>query len=93
MNFTEETEATEIQLDLKYCERCGGLWLRPKQTKGVYCAGCSAYLLAMPHRGEAPPRKPRRRQKVTRRPTVQVARPTNYLPIESTIPLALEARP
>lgn len=30
-----------IQLELKYCERCGGLWLRPKGSELIFCGGCS----------------------------------------------------
>jgi hypothetical protein len=38
-----EPEANEIlQLELKYCERCGGLWLRMKGLADVYCSSCSA---------------------------------------------------
>jgi hypothetical protein len=38
-----ESEGWEIiRLELKYCERCGGLWLRRRNTGGVYCAGCSS---------------------------------------------------
>jgi Zn-finger nucleic acid-binding protein len=29
-----------IQLELKYCERCGGLWLRPLGADQVYCPPC-----------------------------------------------------
>ena len=28
------------QLELKYCERCGGLWLRRKGCRQVYCWPC-----------------------------------------------------
>ena len=31
-----------IRLELKYCERCGGLWLRQRGTGRVYCAACSS---------------------------------------------------
>jgi hypothetical protein len=31
-----------IRLELKYCERCGGLWLRPRGEGQVYCAVCSS---------------------------------------------------
>jgi Zn-finger nucleic acid-binding protein len=31
-----------IQLELKYCERCGGLWLRRQGVSTVYCPPCSA---------------------------------------------------
>jgi len=59
MNFISEMEGQEIQVELKYCERCGGLWLRPQGTDGVYCAGCRVRLAARPDPGEPPPRKAR----------------------------------
>lgn len=31
-------------MELKYCERCAGLWLRPQNADGVYCAPCHACL-------------------------------------------------
>jgi hypothetical protein len=31
-----------IRLELKYCERCGGLWLRERGTGRVYCAVCTS---------------------------------------------------
>jgi hypothetical protein len=33
-------EALE-QVELKYCERCGGLWLRPTGEEEVYCPECA----------------------------------------------------
>ena len=37
-----ETELLEmVFLELKYCERCGGLWLRRKGESQVYCESCS----------------------------------------------------
>lgn len=30
-----------VLLDLKYCERCGGLWLRTRGSPGVYCSFCN----------------------------------------------------
>jgi Zn-finger nucleic acid-binding protein len=37
-----ETERLEIvHLELKYCERCGGLWLRRRGEAHVYCNACS----------------------------------------------------
>jgi hypothetical protein len=63
MDFIGTIEGSEIQVELKYCERCGGLWLRPQGTKGVYCASCRVCLAAMPDPGEAPPRKARSRRK------------------------------
>jgi hypothetical protein len=35
-----ETEKYAIQLELKYCERCGALWLRPKSSDLIFCAAC-----------------------------------------------------
>ena len=29
-----------VAMELKYCERCGGLWLRQQGEDGVYCAPC-----------------------------------------------------
>jgi hypothetical protein len=30
-----------IRLELKYCERCGGLGLRQRGTGKLYCAACA----------------------------------------------------
>jgi Zn-finger nucleic acid-binding protein len=62
MNFLDTITNERIQLDLKYCERCGGLWLRPYGTDGVYCAACSAYFAERPKAKDAPSRKRRRRK-------------------------------
>lgn len=40
----EPEEAGVLQLELKYCERCGGLWLRVRGTQGPYCSPCAAAL-------------------------------------------------
>ena len=61
MNFTGKMEGPEIQVELKYCERCGGLWLRPQGADGVYCAGCRVFLAALPSL-DVTPRKARRRK-------------------------------
>jgi hypothetical protein len=62
MNFTDGMEGQELRIDLKYCERCGGLWLRPQGTDGVYCASCGSALAAMPDRGNLTSRGKRRRK-------------------------------
>ncbi len=62
MNFISEMEGQGIHVELKYCERCGGLWLRPQGADGVYCASCRELLAAMPNSEEAPARKARRRK-------------------------------
>ena len=62
MNFISKMEGQEIQVELKYCERCGGLWLRLQGTNGVYCASCQAILAAMPNPDDVPPSKARCRK-------------------------------
>jgi len=37
-----------ILLELKYCERCGGLWLRTQGTALPYCAPCARELADLP---------------------------------------------
>jgi Zn-finger nucleic acid-binding protein len=38
----------ELQFELKYCERCGGLWLRPVGGGQIYCAGCGYEMAQLP---------------------------------------------
>jgi hypothetical protein len=52
MNFINDVESPEAQMELKYCERCGGLFLRPTATAGVHCGSCSLHLAARPHLAE-----------------------------------------
>jgi hypothetical protein len=60
----KSSPAKELQFELKYCERCGGLWLRPVGGGQVYCAGCWREIAQLPpasHEAENPkvPRGPR----------------------------------
>ncbi len=32
---------TPVRLELKYCERCGSLGLRPAASGAIYCASCA----------------------------------------------------
>lgn len=48
MNFISSMESAQVQLELKYCERCGGLFLRPEATEVVYCGGCTAFFATRP---------------------------------------------
>jgi len=43
----ETIDSNVIQMELKYCERCGGLWLRLKGSDLVYCAACSVILAGL----------------------------------------------
>jgi len=40
MNFITEVSDTEAELELKYCERCGGLFLRVAGVSLIYCGVC-----------------------------------------------------
>ena len=49
--------ATLVYLHLKYCERCGGLWLRPDGTAIPYCPNCVRIMAVLPVRARRPERK------------------------------------
>jgi hypothetical protein len=38
----------ELRFELKYCECCGGLWLRPAGGGQTYCAGCARQMGELP---------------------------------------------
>ncbi len=58
MNFVSMIRQEESTLELKYCERCGGLWIRRQGEDVVYCGSCrtqmAALLSARSRRGSAP---------------------------------------
>lgn len=63
MNFINEADNDrEAKVELKYCERCGGLWLRPGGADGVYCASCTVSLASRPDPSRAFVRTTRRRK-------------------------------
>ena len=37
-----------IEVELKYCERCGALWLRPRGSEQAYCSECVAKMIDLP---------------------------------------------
>ena len=43
----EVLEEIGIELELKYCERCGGLWFRRTGQDGVYCESCAPQMAEM----------------------------------------------
>ena len=44
-----EIEGLEIvRLELKYCERCGGLWMRIWGSEDVYCPSCAVQMSDLP---------------------------------------------
>jgi Zn-finger nucleic acid-binding protein len=38
----------KLSLELKYCERCGGLWLRPAGGAQIYCMACAQQMAQLP---------------------------------------------
>ena len=48
MKATRRTGKKESSLELKYCERCGGLWLRPIGGGQIYCMICSRPMAELP---------------------------------------------
>jgi hypothetical protein len=66
MNFINDLDSTQERIELKYCERCGGLFFRAHDTGLVYCASCSVRrtdwdtpVLFSKRLGGRPGRKPR----------------------------------
>jgi Transcription factor zinc-finger len=57
MRFPSSMERSDIPVELKYCERCGGLWLRPQGGAGVYCSGCRACMAELSNRINTPNHK------------------------------------
>ena len=41
----------EMEVELKYCERCGGIWLRPVGGREIYCPPCIPKMAQIPFRG------------------------------------------
>jgi hypothetical protein len=61
MNFISMLGAKGVAVELKYCERCGGLWLRMLGDQGVYCGNCRVRMAEMPrpvHERSGKPRLP-----------------------------------
>jgi hypothetical protein len=41
----ESEEFNIVQLELKYCERCGGLWVRRMGGEEIYCSSCAVEMV------------------------------------------------
>ena len=41
-------EANEVGMELKYCEHCGGLWVRERGAGTVYCEKCQPMVADLP---------------------------------------------
>lgn len=55
MSRNHRTDQQTEKMELKYCEHCGGLWVREPGT-GVYCAKCEPKVADLP----VPRKRPRR---------------------------------
>jgi len=47
MNFISMNRQDDLTLELKYCERCGGLWLRRPGQMAVFCERCRTQRAAL----------------------------------------------
>ncbi len=56
----ESEDVKIVQLELKYCERCGGLWIRRLGCEDIYCSPCAIEMMdvASSSRRRMPPRLP-----------------------------------
>ena len=63
---SRDSEKKSARVELKYCEHCGGLWLRECGAGLVYCANCQPVVAELP----APKKKPGRVMLPVRAPTV-----------------------
>lgn len=56
MSRTHQGNEHSVGVELKYCEHCGGLWVRKRGTGEVYCEECQPKVAELP----APRKKPAR---------------------------------
>jgi hypothetical protein len=45
-----DNDMSYVSLELKICEVCGGLWVRPRGQRHPYCARCRKRLADFPRR-------------------------------------------
>jgi ribosomal protein L37AE/L43A len=48
MRRKSEGEGSEVGMELKYCEHCGGLWVRERGAGIIYCDKCQAKVADLP---------------------------------------------
>jgi DNA-directed RNA polymerase subunit M/transcription elongation factor TFIIS len=41
-------EVEVVRMELKYCERCGGLLVRAQDSEVTYCASCAVKMAELP---------------------------------------------
>lgn len=52
----KKSESVAVSVELKYCEHCGGLWVRERGAGQVYCEKCQPKVADLP----APKKRPGR---------------------------------
>ena len=62
MNFIGMIMQEENSVELKYCERCGGLWLRRPGHDEVHCGRCRPQRAALMRTGRGRNSKPPMKQ-------------------------------
>jgi len=55
-SYRHNNMSGEVRVELKYCEHCGGLWVRERGAGVVYCDKCRGQLEEMPMRKKKPGR-------------------------------------
>ncbi len=48
MSRNRRKENGEVGVELKYCEHCGGLWVRKRGEERVYCDRCQTKVAELP---------------------------------------------
>jgi uncharacterized Zn finger protein (UPF0148 family) len=57
MEAGKSRPTNDESFELKYCERCGGLWLRPVSSGQIYCVACSREMAQLPPSSSEPERE------------------------------------
>jgi hypothetical protein len=58
-------EETQGRVEMKYCERCGALWLRAIGSRDIYCCQCERQMRELPLAGYHKPGMRRRKTETT----------------------------
>ena len=51
-----DNNSVEVRVELKYCEHCGGLWVRERGAGVVFCEKCQPKVNDLPMRKKRPGR-------------------------------------
>lgn len=55
-SHSSDNNRDEVRVELKYCEHCGGLWVRERGAGVVFCQKCQAEVDEFPMRKKMPGR-------------------------------------